>query len=77
MADRRQSGKGKGEDHFVSLPVPPLGSGKDVYYWAADPDGADAGYEDIMLRRVPSPVASRFRGAAGARGLTHAQYLTA
>lgn len=30
-----------------------------------------------MLRRVPAAVAHRFRGAAGARRLTHAQYLTA
>ena len=30
-----------------------------------------------MLRRVPAAVAHRFRGAAGARGFTHAQYLSA
>jgi hypothetical protein len=30
-----------------------------------------------MLRRVRGPVAYRFRGAAGARGFTHAQYLAA
>jgi hypothetical protein len=30
-----------------------------------------------MLRRVPVAVAHTFRGAAGARGLTHAQYLAA
>ena len=30
-----------------------------------------------MLRRVPAAVAHRFRGAAGARGFTHAQYLVA
>jgi len=30
-----------------------------------------------MLRRVPAAIAHRFRGAAGARGFTHAQYLTA
>lgn len=30
-----------------------------------------------MLRRVPAAVAHRFRGAAGARGFTHAQYLGA
>jgi hypothetical protein len=30
-----------------------------------------------MLRRVPAGVAHRFRGAAGARGFTHAQYLAA
>jgi hypothetical protein len=33
--------------------------------------------EDIMLRSVPKLVAQRFRGAAGGRGMTHAQYLAA
>jgi hypothetical protein len=53
--------------------------GKDVFFWAAaDPDGpAGREHEDIMLRRVPGSVAYRFRGAAGARGFTHAQYLSA
>jgi hypothetical protein len=47
-------------------------------YWAAEGDsGSGREYEDIMLRRVPGAVAYRFRGAAGARGFTHAQYLTA
>ena len=43
--------------------------------------GADAEeakvHEDIMLRRVPREIAMRYRAAAGGRGLTHAQYLTA
>ncbi len=34
-------------------------------------------HEDIMLRRVPREVAMRYRAAAGGRGMTHAQYLTA
>jgi len=34
-------------------------------------------HEDLLLRRVPRAVAHRFRGAAGARALTHAQYLSA
>ena len=52
---------------------------KDVVFWAAtDPEGAvGREHEDIMLRRVPAAVAYRFRGAAGARGFTHAQYLSA
>jgi hypothetical protein len=33
--------------------------------------------EDLMLRKVPRATAMRFRAAAGGRGLTHAQYLTA
>lgn len=53
--------------------------GKDVFFWvASDPDGpVGREHEDIMLRRVPAAVAHRFRGAAGARGFTHAQYLSA
>jgi hypothetical protein len=38
---------------------------------------AEKEHEDIMLRRVPREVAMRYRAAAGGRGLTHAQYLTA
>ena len=34
-------------------------------------------HEDIMFRRVPREVGMRFRAAAGGRGMTHAQYLTA
>ena len=30
-----------------------------------------------MLRRVPAETAKRFRVAAGGRGMTHAQYLSA
>jgi hypothetical protein len=59
-------------------PFPPVPPGKNVMYWAAEGDSGGAREnEDIMLRRVPAGVAHRFRGAAGARGFTHAQYLTA
>jgi hypothetical protein len=59
----------------LGLPVPP---GKNLVFWSVEADeGTGREYEDIMLRRVPSAVAHHFRGAAGARGLTHAQYLTA
>ena len=34
-------------------------------------------HEDIMFRRVPREVGMRFRAAAGGRGMTHGQYLTA
>ena len=30
-----------------------------------------------MFRRVPRNIAMRYRAAAGGRGMTHAQYLTA
>jgi hypothetical protein len=66
---------------FVSLPVPPFPppAGRDVFFWAATESDSPGGreYEDLMLRRVPGRVAHRFRGAAGARGFTHAQYLAA
>jgi hypothetical protein len=59
-------------------PFPPVPPGRNVMYWAAEGDsGGGREYEDIMLRRVPAVIAHRFRGAAGARGFTHAQYLTA
>ena len=54
---------------------PPFPPGQNVFWSAESGGGRD--YEDIMLRRVPAAVAHRFRGAAGARGFTHAQYLTA
>jgi hypothetical protein len=61
-------------------PFPP--PGRDVVFFARTGGPADAGREqredeDIMLRRVPRETAQRFRAAAGARGLTHAQYLAA
>jgi hypothetical protein len=68
-------------DTFVHAPVPGLrvpAPGKNLVFWSVETDeGAGREFEDIMLRRVPSAVAHHFRGAAGARGLTHAQYLTA
>ena len=39
--------------------------------------GSGKEHEDIMFRRVPREVAMRYRAAAGGRGMTHAQYLTA
>jgi hypothetical protein len=61
--------------HF---PPPPLARDRDVVYFRqrVEGEGKREG-EDIMLRRVPRDVARRFRAAAGARGLTHAQYLAA
>ena len=58
-------------------PLPPLPPGQNVFWSAEGESGGGRDYEDIMLRRVPAAVAHRFRGAAGARGFTHAQYLTA
>ena len=51
-----------------------------VVYFKQELDDANDGertHEDLMLRKVPAPVARRFRAAAGGRALTHAQYLTA
>jgi hypothetical protein len=57
---------------------PPLPPDRDVVYFRHRVEGGGKREgEDIMLRRVPSDVARRFRAAAGARGLTHAQYLAA
>jgi hypothetical protein len=67
-------------DSPSQLPSPPFTppSGKNVKFWAAETDEAPGReYDDILMRRIPSSIAHRFRGAAGARGLTHAQYLTA
>ena len=65
------------ETVHTSFPAgPPLPPGQNVF-WSAESDSGGRDYEDIMLRRVPAAVAHRFRGAAGARGFTHAQYLTA
>lgn len=59
-------------------PHPPHGADR-VLYFRTDEAVAGSGkeHEDIMLRRVPRDVAMRYRAAAGARGMTHAQYLTA
>jgi hypothetical protein len=62
---------------FPGPPFPPP-AGKDVVFWTTESDSPGGReHEDIMLRRVPGQVAHRFRGAAGARGFTHAQYLAA
>lgn len=64
----------------MSLPGPqfPLRPGNNLVFWATESDNQGGReHEDIMLRRVPATIAHRFRGAAGARGFTHAQYLSA
>jgi hypothetical protein len=64
------------EDEPFTLPLPP--PDKDVVFFRRGPGAReDREHEDIMLRRVPRDAARRFRGAAGARGMTHAQYLAA
>jgi hypothetical protein len=64
---------------FRGAPVPPVfpAHGEDVFWFARAGRASDREFDDMMLRRVPGPVAHRFRGAAGARGFTHAQYLAA
>jgi len=80
MPDNEAEGEHGEESGMFHAPFPPglpIPPGKNVF-WAVESDsGGGREYEDIMLRRVPAAVAHRFRGAAGARGFTHAQYLTA
>ena len=83
MPDHETTDEGGRETRMFSaslppgLPFPPGPPGRDVFYMAEVDSPPGREHEDIMLRRVPAAVAHRFRGAAGARGLTHAQYLTA
>ena len=70
------------EPFTIPLPPgfpPPPHHGDRVLFVRSEEGGPGSGkeHEDIMLRRVPSAVAMRFRAAAGGRGMTHAQYLTA
>jgi len=68
------------EPTVFHAPLPPPAfppQGEDVFWFAKSGAASDREFDDLMLRRVPSAVAHRFRGAAGARGFTHAQYLAA
>ena len=80
MPDDETAGERGGEPGWLNAPLPmgpPFPPGKNVFYAVESESGGGREHEDIMLRRVPAAVAHRFRGAAGARGFTHAQYLTA
>jgi hypothetical protein len=81
MPKKKAGSSEEGADTFFHAPAPGLrvpAPGKNLVFWSVETDeGAGREFEDIMLRRVPSAVAHHFRGAAGARGRTHAQYLTA
>jgi len=83
MPDHETPEEGGWENRSFSAPLPPgppfsPGSpGRNFYYAAESESAPGREHEDIMLRRVPAAVAHRFRGAAGARGFTHAQYLSA
>jgi hypothetical protein len=78
MADDEEVvGASEEEPFTLPLPPPPFAPDKDVVFFTRRAASETRDHEDIMLRRVPRTVAHRFRGAAGARGLTHAQYLSA
>lgn len=59
------------------VPPPALPHGNVVFRHGAEEDGPQRDSEDIMLRKVATAVAMRFRASAGGRGMTHAQYLAA
>jgi hypothetical protein len=69
--------------HMPLPPLPPLPHGRpgerDVVFFRREEQHVreERDSEDIMLRSVPKLVAQHFRGAAGGRGMTHAQYLAA
>jgi hypothetical protein len=79
MPDRQSRPGEEGPKFHVQLPDPrSLQPGENLVFWATESESTGGReHEDIMLRRVPAGVAHRFRGAAGARGFTHAQYLAA
>jgi hypothetical protein len=79
MADDDLEPDAEPEPFTIPVPPPPLPFAReeDVVFFARGREPKSRDHEDIMLRRVPRDVANRFRGAAGARGLTHAQYLAA
>ena len=59
-------------------PHPPHAGDRVLFFRSTEgEEGGGKEHEDIMFRRVPRPVAMHFRAAAGGRGMTHAQYLTA
>jgi hypothetical protein len=73
----------EGPEHFT-VPLPPgfpppgfphPGAGDVMFIRTGGTEGKE--HEDIMFRRVPREVGMRYRAAAGGRGMTHAQYLTA
>jgi hypothetical protein len=69
------------EPFTIPLPPgfpPPHGPGDRVLFIRSEETVTEGKeHEDIMFRRVPRDVAMRFRAAAGGRGMTHGQYLTA
>jgi len=69
------------EDEMFTVPLPPPPPGGPhhdrVFFRRVRSDDEEREDEDLMLRRVPRPIAQRFRASAGGRGLTHAQYLSA
>ena len=63
---------------YFKAPLPGSQPGDVFFFSRTEPEVAGGReFEDIMLRKVPAAVAYRFRGAAGARSFTHAQYLSA
>lgn len=79
MTDATQkTGPGLDQDSHLSFSGPLAPPAGKILIWRRDAGGPAADdHEDLMLWRVPSSLAHRFRGAAEARGLTPAQHLSA
>lgn len=77
----KRKGSGRRLPPRIEKALPTGSEGENFFFRAVDvsesPEAPDREFEDIILRRVPRAVAHRFRGGAGARALTHAQYLAA
>ena len=63
--------------HPGAMPLPPGGPHRMLFMRGEAPAPGERTHDDLMLRKVPRDAGRRFRAAAGARSMTHAEYLTA
>ncbi len=81
MGDKETGDADEPGGNFFNAPVPGPGPGPgDVFFWKTEPEGSGdprvRGHH-VAGRFQPRVARHRFRGAAGARSFTHAQYLSA